>query len=304
MMDAFLIADFFISDVAISDKPLLEIDDPTDKVLYNKLQKIYTFAMTKYYYNDTHLKTTIFGFMTYLKVQQKKIADAYKSDLLEKDYLKYILLSAHDSTILTVFLARGIWNKYCYDLEFLDGKAVEDCYLYPPLASSLIFELVDIDTDNQNRLVKVRVNYNGNYQNWCNLSDMKNFSGKWDCEVNYFIKSIDKLLIKDFDEACSGSGAEKKEDLLANNLVMKQAKGVGVFGGLCKCPDGQVYPVGDYGNNCKSVACLGGGVMVEECHLKEGVWSFNNVICREKIGDQFKSDAIQNYLRDHVDNDI
>jgi hypothetical protein len=34
--------------------------------------------------------------------------------------------------------------------------------------------------------------------------------------------------------------------------------GVGSSGGLCTCPNGQVYNVGDNGNSCESLACEGG----------------------------------------------
>ena len=42
------------------------------------------------------------------------------------------------------------------------------------------------------------------------------------------------------------------------NLREENVQGVGGHGGTCTCPDGQVYPVGDMGNNCGSLACVGG----------------------------------------------
>ena len=34
--------------------------------------------------------------------------------------------------------------------------------------------------------------------------------------------------------------------------------GVGGWGGTCTCPDGSTYDVGDNGNACGSLACVGG----------------------------------------------
>jgi hypothetical protein len=38
----------------------------------------------------------------------------------------------------------------------------------------------------------------------------------------------------------------------------RKVPGVGGWGGTCNCPSGKTYPVGDYENNCASIACIGG----------------------------------------------
>ena len=37
-----------------------------------------------------------------------------------------------------------------------------------------------------------------------------------------------------------------------------KADGVGTWSGTCKCPDGNIYDVGDNGDNCGSLACING----------------------------------------------
>ena len=61
-----------------------------------------------------------------------------------------------------------------------------------------------------------------------------------------------------------------------------QNDGAGVWGGLCTCPDGQVYPVGDQLDYCKSLSCFGGTSGV--CHkevLKQ--WSRKQVTCGKPL---------------------
>jgi len=42
------------------------------------------------------------------------------------------------------------------------------------------------------------------------------------------------------------------------NKHVKNATAVGQYGGVCECPDGMQYDVGDQYDNCKSLACYGG----------------------------------------------
>jgi hypothetical protein len=51
----------------------------------------------------------------------------------------------------------------------------------------------------------------------------------------------------------------------------------GVFGGVCRCPDGREYQVGDLGDGCRNLACWGG--VAGECHDRSGPWSGGWVHC-------------------------
>jgi hypothetical protein len=53
--------------------------------------------------------------------------------------------------------------------------------------------------------------------------------------------------------ACKGSKKSKK-----TSNVYESAPGVGGWGGMCTCPDGQQYNVGDMNDACGSLACVGG----------------------------------------------
>jgi hypothetical protein len=55
----------------------------------------------------------------------------------------------------------------------------------------------------------------------------------------------------------------------------------GGWGGLCTCPDGQEYLVGDKWDSCKSLACIGG--KPGKCMNHEGAWSGYSVSCDRKL---------------------
>ena len=46
--------------------------------------------------------------------------------------------------------------------------------------------------------------------------------------------------------------------ITCTNTLVVNAPGVGEGGGSCTCPDGSVYQVGDNGDGCGSLACVGG----------------------------------------------
>jgi hypothetical protein len=72
-----------------------------------------------------------------------------------------------------------------------------------------------------------------------------------------------------------GDAIEPAEDGLGviegyyNNVVKEDVSGIGGNGGICRCPNGMVYDVGDYNNNCEDLACDGGVVQSCEGTYKE-----------------------------------
>ena len=54
------------------------------------------------------------------------------------------------------------------------------------------------------------------------------------------------------------SAHEEEWAAYPRNQVVQNADGVGGHGGTCTCPNGEVYRVGDWSNNCGSLACIGG----------------------------------------------
>ena len=71
----------------------------------------------------------------------------------------------------------------------------------------------------------------------------------------------------------------------SGNIVEENADGVGGWGGSCTCPDGTVYQVGDNGDYCKSIACIGGISGV--CNQSDGEWAGRKVTCAAPQGKWF-----------------
>ena len=55
----------------------------------------------------------------------------------------------------------------------------------------------------------------------------------------------------------------------------------GTWGGGCACPNGQEYQVGDNGDACESLACIGGIAL--NCTKSAGEWSRREVNCGQGI---------------------
>lgn len=66
------------------------------------------------------------------------------------------------------------------------------------------------------------------------------------------------------------------------NHYYKPSDGVGDHGGMCSCPDGSKYAVGDEHNWCGSLACDGGSSGT--CNAKVGKWSGMKVKCAPAAG--------------------
>ena len=55
----------------------------------------------------------------------------------------------------------------------------------------------------------------------------------------------------------------------------------GNWGGGCACPNGEEYLVGDNGDACESLACIGGIAL--NCTKSKGEWSHKEVNCGQGI---------------------
>jgi hypothetical protein len=61
------------------------------------------------------------------------------------------------------------------------------------------------------------------------------------------------------------------------NFYIPNAHRVGGWGGLCTCPNGQKYWVGDNYDHCRSLACVNGHS--GQCYRRNGQWSRKKVTC-------------------------
>ena len=68
--------------------------------------------------------------------------------------------------------------------------------------------------------------------------------------------------------------------IFVGNVVKENADGVGSWGGICRCPDGETFKVGDNNDSCGSLACFGGEMV--NCNNEAGAWSGRKVYCGGK----------------------
>lgn len=78
------------------------------------------------------------------------------------------------------------------------------------------------------------------------------------------------------------------------NIFETDAMGVGGWGGSCTCPNGEVYNVGDNGDGCGSLACIGG--TPGQCNSYGGVWSGNKVSCAVTMSAAVMKLIVNNYI--------
>ena len=69
----------------------------------------------------------------------------------------------------------------------------------------------------------------------------------------------------------------------------------GDWGGYCKCPNGEVIPVGDGWDACGSLACFGGENL--GCYKFIGEWSGKAAICGQKTKSIRKKSKEAFYLK-------
>ena len=69
-----------------------------------------------------------------------------------------------------------------------------------------------------------------------------------------------------------------------DNVVEENVRGVGEWGGTCRCPDGRRYEAGSISTmstvlgNCRGLACVNGEMI--NCNKFSGAWSHRKVTCR------------------------
>ena len=76
--------------------------------------------------------------------------------------------------------------------------------------------------------------------------------------------------------------------LAATGANVYTKTGPGGWGGSCTCPDGQIYQVGDNGDSCGSLSCVGG--VPGTCnHYVDNKWKNGAVTCATPRKDDFES---------------
>jgi hypothetical protein len=78
---------------------------------------------------------------------------------------------------------------------------------------------------------------------------------------------------------------KSKEIKHKKNILLTNQSGVGSWGGICTCPDGEEIMVGDNNDGCKSLACING--TPGPCEMRGSIRrNGRKAICGLPIGDQ------------------
>ena len=83
--------------------------------------------------------------------------------------------------------------------------------------------------------------------------NLDNYCGGYDLYVR--VRTFDSARDGQYDD---GACVNVQGPDVGSNLVENSVAGVGNWGGVCTCPDGQAYNVGDNNDGCTSLACVGG----------------------------------------------
>jgi hypothetical protein len=94
-------------------------------------------------------------------------------------------------------------------------------------------------------------------------------------QSDYFVNIIKALATP--ETIIKPTNAHARILTASNDMVIENAPGVGQNGGQCTCPDGSKYFVGDNGDSCETLACIGGES--GKCNMGKGEWSGKKVVC-------------------------
>lgn len=228
---AFLIVDTLLTDYANSAKPYLDIkNNEDDYKLWMNSNKVYSMAIYQFYNSTQYLRSVVTPIQENLRqninhkaavalgeepaaIQNPNPALQYFGEVKYNSMLRYILLSAHDSTLAQILIVIGHIDPTCLINEFMSG-AEGNCQLITDPSATVVWELAERKKGD----IIVRFHYNNNYLNFCNL-DENTASKKYDCDQKRFNEVIDKIVIPNFKEACSGNynSAEEATALIQNH---------------------------------------------------------------------------------------
>lgn len=127
----------------------------------------------------------------------------------------------------------------------------------------------------------------------CSLTKPKEYSNYcldnakiWELEIDHIDTTLTSISYLDFGpNEVYGFGVFTNP---VRNVIMKNVAGVGTNGGLCVCPDGSKYPVGNLiAKGPCEFACIG-GVSSGVCYkTADQDWDFKKVICDQNFEQKF-----------------
>jgi hypothetical protein len=167
---------------------------------------MYSQYIFQFYNNTEYLKTVQTPILNDLRLNlNQKVDIALGTAEPSTNELKYRFLSTHDSTIAQIFLNNGVFDGHCLVDEMMDGVD-RNCPLSPGPSASLVFELVQQNTQKENPTREdfvVRSNYDGVYVDFCRTRQ-PGAHKTFDCGITKFNEVLDIMAVPDFDKACFG----------------------------------------------------------------------------------------------------
>lgn len=207
----FIISDYVIMDYQNSKTPILDKNDE----MFIMLERCYSAYIVGQWGDDLTTKVTNSPLLREIKeIFQNKIKGG-----LDHKYIQY---SGHDTTLSSHLKDLKILDPECLISDLKSGKISENCRNCPPVASNILWELIN---DNNNYFVKF--SYNGVYFDYCGGGSQEE---EYKCKIEDFFAKIDKVIFNDFFGFC---GINKPGEKQEKKVVEDSGGIVWIFGGIC-----------------------------------------------------------------------
>ncbi|EAR98026.1 histidine phosphatase family (branch 2) protein (macronuclear) [Tetrahymena thermophila SB210] len=174
--------------------PLDEMMNPNNfNVMWVQMNLLYSIQLhLALFKTEQQKKTSVTPFFNELLAYFNNYLSAKDT---QNPFFKWIMLSAHDTTIAMVAQGLNLTSWQCMEQvknqTFASNPSSPCIYTYPGFASNIIFELYE---DN-NKKPYVKALYNGTAQPLCGTADTF-------CYLDQFTQSISYSIVSDFDKEC------------------------------------------------------------------------------------------------------
>ena len=183
------INDVFLNDI-FANKPLPDLLDD----VFKNMTYIYTMNLLYTYFGGVNqrkfIPTPLFT----------EILGHFENKILNKTSKKWVMYSAHDSTLGYVYTLLNISSYECHLQLWKTNKTDSmNCAGYPLYASNVLIELHS--GEDNGYIVKIKVN--GEYYNICERNQKT-------CDWKEFSQRIKNVMVKNYGELCKGEQEKHK----------------------------------------------------------------------------------------------
>jgi hypothetical protein len=218
----FRLGDFAIMDYLNNPKQDVNFHDgnPDNLKFYKLLERCYSLKIYYSYKNATVTKVTMSS-----QVKQIKTWFANKVSKNETEFpLKYVQYSAHDDTLASHLIYMKIADPDCVIKDLYEGNITKSCNDYPPVASNIIWELIEANGE-----YRVKWSYNGEYYDYCK-NNKTDSNGQFYCTLEEFNTMADnEMIYPKYYDYCGidVSGGHYHRD--RSTLILVLSIGIGVL---------------------------------------------------------------------------